>query len=139
MFSLLSRALPYIVMALLAMLLSLSLFLYARVTKIKELENTVHQYEFVIENINKAFTQMEDDLAYTENLLKTLQEQQESVSQEHSDVRLEWDRVRNESVRNERASNDKQDSKEGSDSGIDLSEHFRVLKESACRTNRNCL
>ena len=134
MFSLLSRALPYIVIVLLATLLTLSLFLHTRITKIKELESTVHQYEFVIENINKAFTQMEDDLAYTENLLKTLQDQQENVSQEHSDVRLEWDRVKNE-----RASNDKKDSKEGSDSGIDLSEHFRVLKESACRTNRDCL
>ena len=134
MFSLLNRALPYIAIALLSILLSLSLFLHTRITKIKELESTVHQYEFVIENINKAFTQMEDDLAYTENLLKTLQEQQENVSQEHSDVRTEWDRVKNE-----RASNDKQDSKEGSDSGIDLSEHFRVLKESACRTNQTCL
>lgn len=134
MFSLLSRALPYIVIALLAMLLSLSLFLHTRITKIKELESTVHQYEFVIESNNKTIIQMRDDLAYTENLLKTLQEQQESVSQEHSDVRLEWDRVRNE-----RASNDKQDSKESNDSGIDLSEHFRVLKESACRTNRDCL
>jgi len=134
MFSLLSRALPYIVIVLLTILLSLSLFLHTRITKIKELENTVHQYEFVIENNNKTITQMGNDLAYTENLLKTLQEQQENVSQEHSDVRLEWDRVKNE-----RASNDKQDSKESSDSGIDLSEHFRVLKESACRTNRNCL
>lgn len=134
MFSLLNRALPYIVIVLLTTLLSLSLFLHTRITKIKELESTVHQYEFVIENINKAFTQMEDDLAYTENLLKTLQDQQENVSQEHSDVRLEWDRVKNE-----RASNDKQDSKESSDSGIDLSEHFRVLKESACRTNQTCL
>jgi len=134
MFSLLSRALPYIVITLLAMLLSLSLFLHTRITKIKELENTVHQYEFVIENNNKAITQMRNDLAYTENLLKTLQEQQENVSQEHSDVRLEWDRVKNE-----RASNDKQDSKESIDNGADLSEHFRVLKESACRTNRNCL
>lgn len=134
MFSLLSRALPYIVIVLLTILLSLSLFLHTRITKIKELENTVHQYEFVIENNNKTITQMGNDLAYTENLLKALQEQQESVSQEHSDVRLEWDRVKNE-----RASNDKQDSKESSDSGIDLSEHFRVLKESACRTNRNCL
>lgn len=139
MFSLLSRALPYIVIVLLTILLSLSLFLHTRITKIKELESTVHQYEFVIENNNNAITQMRDDLTYTENLLKTLQEQQESVSQEHSDVRLEWDRVRNESVRNERASNDKQDDKESSDSGIDLSEHFRVLKESACRTNRDCL
>lgn len=134
MFSLLNRALPYIVTVLLAILLSLSLFLYTRTTKIKELESTVHQYEFVIENINKTITQLGDDLAYTENLLKTLQEQQENVSQEHSDVRMEWDRVKNE-----RASNDKQDSKEGSDSGIDLSEHFRVLKESACRTNQTCL
>src|SRR5690554_1220155 len=134
MFSLLSRVLPYIVIALLSMLLSLSLFLHTRITKIKELESTVHQYEFVIKNNNKTITQMGNDLAYTENLLKTLQEQQENVSQEHSDVRLEWDRVKNE-----RASNDKQDSKESSDSGIDLSEHFRVLKESACRTNRNCL
>jgi len=134
MFSLLSRVLPYIVIALLTMLLSLSLFLHTRITKIKELESTVHQYEFVIENNNKTITQMGNDLAYTENLLKTLQEQQENVSQEHSDVRLKWDRVKNE-----RASNDKQGSKESSDSGIDLSEHFRVLKESACRTNRNCL
>lgn len=133
MFSLLSRILPYIVMVLLVILLSLSLFLHTRITKIKELESTVHQYEFVIENNNKTITQMEDDLAYTENLLKMLQEQQESVSQEHSGVRLEWDRVKNE-----RVSNDKQDSKEGSDSGIDLSEHFRVLKESACRTNQTC-
>src|SRR5690554_7821309 len=134
MFSLLSRVLPYIVIALLTMLLSLSLFLHTRITKIKELESTVHQYEFVIENNNKTITQMGNDLAYTENLLKTLQEQQENVSQEHSDMRLEWDRVKNE-----RASNDKQDSKESSDSGVDLSEYFRVLKESACRTNRNCL
>ena len=134
MFSLLSRALPYIVMALLAILLSISLFLHTRITKIKELESTVLQYEFVIEDINKTITQMGDDLVYTENLLKTLQEQQKSVSQEHSDVRLEWDRVKNEV-----ASNDKQDSKESSDSGIDLSEHFRVLKESACRTNQTCL
>ena len=134
MFSLLSRTLPYIVIVLLTILLSLSLFLHTRITKIKELENTVHQYEFVIENNNKTITQMREDLTYTENLLKTLQEQQENVSQEHSDVRLEWDRVKNE-----RASNDKQDSKESNDSGIDLSEHFRVLKESACRTNRNCL
>ena len=134
MFSLLSRALPYIMIALLATLLSISLFLYTRTTKIKELESTVHQYEFVIENNNKTITQIRDDLTYTENILKTLQEQQENVSQEHSDVRLEWDRIKNE-----RASNDKQDSKESIDSGVDLSEHFRVLKESACRTNRNCL
>lgn len=123
-----NKYLVVIFVVLMSSLLSMSFLLHVRVSKIKELESSLSSYREVVENNNRTISSLEQDLLYTETLLLTLQRSRIEVDTTHKNVEEEWERVRRE---HKDESNDV--------SSVDLREHFRVLKESACSANRNCL
>lgn len=128
-----NKYLPYIVIVLLSIIITLSFYLHSRVEKISELERDVERYEQVIENNNHAINLLKKDIAYTEDLLSRLQQQREETEQEYTELEGEWQRLREQDRRHTNADN------QDSSNTVNLSEHFRVLQQAACSANRDCL
>lgn len=149
-----SRFLPYIIIIFLVTTSVLVYSLHSKNNKIESLNTTVASYTKVIEQNNKTILSLQEDLAYTENLLTTIQGQRQDVVDEHKGLEAEWSSLTSlimalpsQARKTPSNKNEEKEHEQTTDSTINpttnptinLTDHFRVLQQSACRTNRDCL